>query len=394
MNLGPMFFPDAAGAEPRGAGLSAGHAEAEALLENAKSAALAATMQQLIEDLPEQIALLDDDCTILVANSAWRKTAEGHGYFSALPGGNYRTFCEDKASEGYRPAAETVAALDEMMSGKRSYWQLVYNGEERWSGRDFQVCIHRMAGAASRLISVTRFDLTEILELRREKEDLHSSLTERQATERQRLARELHDSTSQSLAAIGLLLANLKHRSRSPEVLGIVDEIRDLLGEAQEEIRLISYLGHPPALEKLGLAEAIKSLVEGFGRRTKLGVSFEIRGTGVPITPANERAIYRIAQEALSNVQRHARATRTRILLCFGRSATHLLVVDDGIGITREEISGLKRPGVGLAGMRERMAEIGGRLSVQRLDPGTAIIASIRDGIPEHLSELLLQRAS
>ena len=79
----------------------------------------------------------------------------------------------NKAAEGYEPAAHAVAAIDDIASGKRSFWQLIYNGRERWSGRDFQICMHRMEVGTQSFISVTRFDLTEIVELRRVRDDFH-----------------------------------------------------------------------------------------------------------------------------------------------------------------------------------------------------------------------------
>ena len=133
----------------------------------APAAAVARTMQQLIDNLPEQIALLDEQCNILAANRAWTDIVEQYGHLDALPGRNYRDFCAAKAAEGYEPAIEAVAALDDITSGRRSLWQLVYNGGERWGGHDYQICIHWIAVGSQSLISVTRFDLTEILALRR-----------------------------------------------------------------------------------------------------------------------------------------------------------------------------------------------------------------------------------
>ena len=149
------------------------------------------------------------------------------------------------------------------------------------------------------------------------------------------------------------------------------------MAEAQKEIRSISYLAHPPALEKLGLIGATNSLVEGFDRRTNLEASFDFVGEPDSISPAAESAIYRVAQEALSNVHRHARATNVRVLLCFRRFALHLVIADDGIGISAESVAGDGHAGVGLASMRSRLAEMGGRLSIHRLAPGTAIVASL-----------------
>ena len=347
-------------------------------------ATLSEPLQQLIDDLPEQIALLDEDCTIFAANRAWKKTAEDHGYLEALPGCSYRDFCASKAAEGYEPAAEAVAALDDIWSGKRSFWQLIYNGRENWRGRDYQISFHRISFGGHSFISVTRFDLTEILELRRTRDDLTASLMEGQAIERQRMGRELHDSASQPLAAIGLVLARLKQRSPGPETLAMVEEMQELLAEVHREIRSISYLAHPPSLKKLGLAHAVKLLIEGFGRRTGLEASFDILGDPRQMTEAAETAVYRLAQEALSNVHRHAQATRVRMLLCFRRLTTHFIVADDGIGMPHASIATEECEGVGLASMRSRLSEVGGRLSIQALSPGTAIIASVPAASQEH----------
>ena len=193
----------------------------------------------------------------------------------------------------------------------------------------------------------------------------------------QRLGRELHDSTAQLLTSIGLLLGLLEHRSPNQETSSLVEELQDLVREAQQEIRSISYLAHPPALQKLGLTGALKSLVEGFARRAGLDASFEVHGEALPVGQAAEGMIYRMAQEALSNVHRHAHAARVSLLLCFRRTTAHLVIADDGVGISPDIIEGAGGAGVGLASMRERLAEVAGRMSVRRLSPGTAIVASV-----------------
>ena len=344
-------------------------------------AVLAEPLQQVIDDLPEQIALLDEDCVIFVANRAWRQTAEDHGYTEALPGRSYRDFCASKAAQGYEPAIEALAALDDIQSDRRSFWQLIYNGRENWRGRDYQITFHRIWFGGHRFISVTRFDLTEILELRRARDDLAASLIEGQAIERQRMGRELHDSAAQLLTSIGLILGRVRQRSGEAETLALVEEMQELLAEAHREIRSISYLAHPPSLKKLGLSNAVKLLVEGFGRRTGIEASFDIRGVPGKMTEAAETAVYRLAQEALSNVHRHAHASRVHLILCFRRFTTHFIVADDGIG-THETLNAVECEGVGLASMRSRLSEVGGRLSIRALSPGTAIIGSVPAAAP------------
>ena len=341
------------------------------------AATAAAMMQQLIDDLPEEIALLDEAGNILVANKAWIRTVEAHYYLDAMPGGNYYEVCATRAAAGYPPAIEAVTGLDDIMSGKRDSWQLIYNGGQLWEERDYQITIHRIAVAGQSILSVTRHDLTELIELRRLKEDFTNTLIEGQQVERQRMARELHDSTSQMLTAIGLLLGRLRHGSRSPKSSELVEEMRELVTDAQREIRAISYLAHPPALEELGLVAATKRLAEGFGRRAGLQVTVRVDGEALALSDQVEGALYRIAQEALSNVHRHAHASEVQLLLIFRQSAVHLVISDNGVGISDTTLAETGRAGVGLGSMRSRMREIGGRLSVRKLSPGTAIVASV-----------------
>jgi two-component system NarL family sensor kinase len=341
------------------------------------SSAAAATLQQLIDDLPEQIALLDADCTILSVNRAWRQTVADHGYTTLEPGFNYRDFCNAMAAEGYQPAVEARRGLEEICSGRRDTWELVYNGQDRWSSRDYRIAFHRMQVGERRMISVTRVDVTELIELRRARQAAGQTILETQGVERQRLARELHDSTAQSLVAVSLLLGRLKQQYAGKECLDLVDELEGLIGEAQQEIRSISYLAHPPALAELGLVEAMNSLVVGFGRRTNLLATFDVVGDPVPLSAAAEGTLYRIAQEGLSNVHRHAAGTRVRVLLCFRSAMTHLIIADDGTGVSDRTLAELARTGVGLASMRARLSELGGRLSIRRLSPGTAVAVSL-----------------
>jgi signal transduction histidine kinase len=198
-----------------------------------------------------------------------------------------------------------------------------------------------------------------------------------QAEERRRLGRELHDSTSQLLASVGLLLGRLKRQHPQPEWLGVVDELQGIVRDAQEEIRSITFLTHPPILDQMGLTDALSALVQGMGRRTGLEVTFEVRGSPVSLSTALQGAIYRVAQECLSNVQRHSHAKKARVCLCFRKWAVHLVVGDNGLGIPIRA-AGRRTEGVGLAGMRSRLAEMGGRLSITALQTGTAVTASMR----------------
>lgn len=327
---------------------------------------------KIVEALTEPIALLDEEWNILACNHSWTRAVEVYGHFGLHQGANYYDFLQARAAEGYESARSTVEGLEAIRSGKQSSFRLLYAGSGTRQGRDFQLYINKFDIGGRAYLSVTRYDITEMFELRRLREDFSSSVMQSQAEERRRLGREIHDSTMQVLASLGLLLGQLKRKSLAPDCQPVLAEMEGLLSEAQKEIRSISYLAHPPLLDKMTLPQALQSLVEGFGRRTSLTTTFKMLGDLNLRTPAAEGAIYRVVQEALSNVHRHANASQATIRLSSSKHMTHVVIADDGRGMPHEITAG-----VGLAGMRSRLAELGGRLWIRPRSPGTAVIASL-----------------
>ena len=180
------------------------------------------------------------------------------------------------------------------------------------------------------------------------------------------------NSMMQSLFAFDLSIGALK-RSNSPETtLRAVAELETILAGAQREVRAISFLLHPPLLEEMGLRAALQGLVEGFQARTGVETALTFEGDLNFGWRAAEVAVYRMAQEALSNVHRHSRATAVAVGIVCRREMIHVTVVDNGTGIPLAV-----RNGVGLTGMRERFKELGGRLMVRSALPGTMLFASL-----------------
>ncbi|MFL6853871.1 MAG: sensor histidine kinase [Sphingomicrobium sp.] len=327
--------------------------------------------QQLIDGLPEQIALLDESWNILAVNEAWTKTAALYGYAALQPGTNYVEFCKARVTEGHEAARPAVEGIRQIDSGACSSFRYLYDGNDRWEGHTFQLCINRLEIAGRTLATVTRYDVTEVVQLRRARESYGHSFMEGQAEERRRMAREIHDSTLQLLTGLGLVLGQLKRARAGSETLDIVAEMEALLLETHRDIRAISFLAHPPLLNDMGLPDALRGFVDGFGRRTGLSVSLNIDDEqGVNWRPAD--VLFRVVQEALSNVHRHAHASNVAIGLFGRRSMYHVVITDDGIGMPTHVWRG-----VGLTSMRERLSELGGRLTVRAARPGTTVIASV-----------------
>ena len=338
----------------------------------ADSQPFADAFQKIVNGLPEQIALLDEDWRILVVNDAWIKTAALYGFHTLGPGTDYFRFCQEHAAEGHQSAAAVANGISDMIRDQRDSFRLTYSGSDRWKGHEFLLCINRLEIAGRRLATVTRYDVTELVKLRRMREDFSSSMIQGQNDERRRIAREIHDSTMQLLASIGLALGQLKRTNEPDHASDIVTEIEGLLAETQREIRSISYLAHPPLLDELGLSKAVETMVAGYCRRTGLDLSFRSELGDGPAWRTAEVALYRVVQESLSNVHRHAHATEAAVGLFMRRSMIHAVVVDNGWGFPASIA-----PGVGLLGMRERVEELGGRLAIRARHPGTAIIASL-----------------
>jgi signal transduction histidine kinase len=197
-----------------------------------------------------------------------------------------------------------------------------------------------------------------------------------QEEERRRMGRELHDTGMQLLAGLSLSLARLKQARSDKVTADVIDDMEGLLFEAQKEFRSISFLAHPPQVEQLGLVEALRGLVEGFGRRAGLKTSFAIEGDVEVASADAEHTIFRMVQEGLSNVHRHARAKKLAVRLIGRERMMHVLVADDGRGIPAD----LHR-GVGLLGMRARLCELGGRLTIRNGSPGTILAASLPNAV-------------
>lgn len=195
---------------------------------------------------------------------------------------------------------------------------------------------------------------------------------EGQAQERRRITREIHDSTMQLLSCLSLALARLKQPHRPRQTGEIIQEMEELLIEAQSELRTLSYLANPPPLEALGLHAALQALVEGFGRRS--GLKATLRWEGETDSPSHESefALYRVVQEALSNVHRHARAAHVVVAVASRPDLIEVSIRDDGLGMPMQPAYG-----VGLSGMRARLDEVGGCLAIRPASPGTELVAAV-----------------
>jgi len=197
-----------------------------------------------------------------------------------------------------------------------------------------------------------------------------------QDEERARVARELHDSTAQMLAAVMLQLGVAARENESPVLDDRIATLREMVAEALEEVRTLSHTIHPRVLDDLGLAAALSWLARQ--TREQEGLDAEaFADDGAPIPRLSATVLYRVAQESIRNAARHAKARRIELWLRRTATTATLEVVDDGRGfdVRRAEE---RRPGMGLFSMRERVGLANGTLSVESAPGrGTRVVATV-----------------
>jgi signal transduction histidine kinase len=198
-----------------------------------------------------------------------------------------------------------------------------------------------------------------------------------------RLGRELHDSTSQLLLSLRLSVAHLQRASEKGESDEILAEISETVRQIDQEIRAFSYLHYPAELDKGGLVAALGTLARGFADRTGLKIVFKTFCDRAIANGAASIALLRVAQEALMNVHRHARAGSVRMSLVEHDGTLELSIQDDGQGLPRLGSIAVDK-GVGLQGMRHRIERLGGRFAIKRLKRGTKLVASLVVGHKQH----------
>ncbi|MBY0530455.1 MAG: PAS domain S-box protein [Xanthobacteraceae bacterium] len=222
-------------------------------------------------------------------------------------------------------------------------------------------------------------DITKRKQAEEERDDLRRRLMLTQEHERSRLARELHDQTGQSITAI---LLNLKELEGFISTNGLhrIFDLRTQLNSLGKEMNSIAWELRPTAIDELGLSKALRSYIEGWSQRFGKPVDFLLSDTGIDsYSEEIDTVIYRVVQEALTNVARHAKAaTNVSIVIDHANNVTRLLIEDNGPGFCEPVKSNSKGGGLGLAGMRERLKLVGGELFIESsANSGTTIYARL-----------------
>ena len=229
---------------------------------------------------------------------------------------------------------------------------------------------------------------------------LSNRLMTMQDDERRRIARELHDGLGQEMVALKMLLNGIADTPLSlPEYIG---QATGVIDRATQQIRTLSYLLHPPLLDEVGLLSALRWYLEGLTQRSGIETKLEVSPDDFPrLALELETAMFRIIQEALTNVFRHSGAHQVWISLTQGEGKMTVKVRDDGRGIADGVVElHSSTPGVGIRGMSERAKELGGQLLVKSAHPGTIVEMTIPvsaptpSGLPLPVEKTAVRRTS
>jgi len=211
--------------------------------------------------------------------------------------------------------------------------------------------------------------------------ELSARLMQLQDDERRRIARELHDSVGQTLAALSMNLAMVRSDvERLAQTAATLSDSENLVQDMSSEVRTISHLLHPPLLDEAGLASALRWYVEGFSQRSKIQVELDLPDNFGRLPGELETAIFRVVQECLTNIHRHSGSPVARIRLRRREEMVMVAIRDEGRGIPAEklqEMSTAGSVGVGIRGMKERFRQLNGDLAIESGKDGTVVMVKI-----------------
>jgi PAS domain S-box-containing protein len=333
--------------------------------------------RQLAENIDEVFSLTDARTKSLIYVSA---------AYEAVWGRTCESLYKEPASflDAIHPD-DRAAVLERLCSRTYTPHEIEYrilrpDGSVRWIS-DRSLPIRDGAGKIYRCAGIAR-DITQHKHAEEALHKLSGRLLRLQDEANRRIARDLHDSTAQQLALAAINLAKLERNcgSLGPAAANLLSDSLAIIEQCNSELRTISYLLHPPLLDELGLNKALEHYVQKFSERSGIRVMIEARDSKRP-APEIEIALFRVAQESLVNIFRHSgSSTATICLSCDGDRVT-LEVKDEGCGLQRIQLDHASEAtaslGVGIAGMVERLRQLGGRLEIDSGTRGTTVRAVV-----------------
>ena len=334
----------------------------------------------LVETIEEGAATLSDDGTVLYSNKSFAA-------FFGVPlekfiGAPLHNFVSGNDAEFLK----TLILGARLASTRGEIRLLRKNGKPRTIrltlSPNRELGLEAICAVATELTEIV--DANEALRVTETSlRQLSARLLQLQDEERRRIARDLHDVTGQKVAVLSMSLdrlARLMGQSK-PETQESIKESREVVGQIGEEIRTLSYILHPPLLDECGLASAVHWYAEGFQKRSGIKLEVAVDADVPRLSIDAETTLFRVVQESLTNVHRYSGSSAAKIRISQDSGAVQLEIIDYGQGIktgaARAKLDGPAPLGVGIPGMRERLHQLGGSLSVDFGTNGTRVAATL-----------------
>jgi signal transduction histidine kinase len=341
---------------------------------------------KLLDSLKEGVILINESGYVIGANSAEARMLslssprERIGYHFRMPTCSY--FKADGTPLKLEEMSAYLASRNKRRTSNSEIKIVKPDGCYIWC----QILAVPFVDKSSTVIKVmqTMTDITQEKRLRDELEQNLGRITWAQEEERKRLSRELHDETAQSLALIILELDAICSKGVKPdeETLSKIIKLKGTAQNALNEVRRYSHELRPSLLDNLGLTAAIESLVDDIRDQQRNEIIFKEKGNVRRLPDQIELTLFRITQEALTNIRKHSKATKARVNLLFTPLKVKLSIVDNGIGFDTSKSHQLAAAGhLGLVGMMERANLVKGKLRV-RSNPGRGTKISAEVPIP------------
>lgn len=331
-----------------------------------------------LDAMPEKVLVLDHTGRIVLTNAAWRSVCQAEQHVAAKfgPGETLRSL--DMLNAEDEDTAAFLADLDQVVIGRSTTCTHVCRSAGAGRASWYRLQATRIHVGRWTGVVVTMDDVSDVHRAKQALSRLSLRLNRVQQQERERIALELHDSTAQHLAAASLNLAGLRARvSLSDRDAVILDDVERSLQSALHEVQAMSFGLYPPRLDERDLNGTLERFLRTYARQT--GVRTELRAPALGSLPAKlQQALLRITQEALTNVHRHACASRASVHLRITRESVLLCVADDGKGMDGIRLADVATAGtgIGISGMQARVDQFGGALRVKsRHQRGTRILA-------------------